>query len=260
MSAFTYYIFSTRNELIKLKKTFAFWLSIISALIVPLLSLVIGFFKTKMLIPGEGVNPWDDFMMKQITSAIPFLVPMFIVLFTSLILQIEHKSFGMKHLFSLPIPKWSIYFGKLSVVLLSVVGTYAYFFIAILISGGLLGFVHPDLRFLDMQPDYMSNIKLLGTSFMASLGIVGIQFWMSFRFKNFIAPLGVGMTLVVVGLIISRDPDSIYFPYAYNALSIAMGDTVPLLYGFSKISIYSVSCFVIVSVLGYLDIRRLNVS
>ena len=59
---------------------------------------------------------------------------------------------------------------------------------------------------------------MLGLSFVASLGIVGIQFWLSFRFKNFIVPLGIGMTLVIVGLIASRAPEAIYFPYAYNVL------------------------------------------
>ncbi len=259
MTAISYYISNTKNEVIKLKGTFAFWLTIISAVIFPLLFFIIYLVKHAKLVPALGENPWEKFMINQVQNSIPFLVPMFIVLITSLIIQVEHKSSAIKHLFSLPIPKWSVYFGKLSIVIFSIIATYIYFFLAILFFGMLLGVFHSSLGFLDFQPDYMKYIKMLTMSLVASLGIVGIQFWMSFRFKNFIVPLGVGMTLVIIGLIASQAPESIYFPYSYNVLSISLGDKVPLTMGVSSITMYSLICFVATCVLGYFDIKRLNV-
>lgn len=259
MTAVSYYISNIKNEAIKLKRTFAFWLTIISALIFPLLFFIIYLVKHEQVVPGLGVNPWEKFMINLVQNSIPFLMPMFIVLITSLIIQVEHKSHGIKHLFSLPIPKWSVYFGKLSIVIFSIIATYIYFFLAILFFGTLLGMFHPDLGFLDFQPDYMKYIKMLAMSFVASLGIVGIQFWMSFRFKNFIVPLGLGMTMVIMGLIASRAPEAIYFPYSYNVLSINLGDNGPLTMGISSVTVYSLICFLVASVLGYLDIKRLNV-
>lgn len=259
MTALSYYVSNTKNEVIKLKRTFAFWLTIISALIFPLLFFIVYLVKHAKLIPALGVNPWVKFMDNQIQNSIPFLVPMFIVLITSLIIQVEHKSNGIKHLFSLPIPKWSVYFGKMTIVLFSIIVTYIYFFLAILVFGVLLGVFHSELGFLDFQPDYLKYIKMLGMSFVASLGIVGIQFWMSFRFKNFIVPMGVGMTMVIVGMIASQAPESIYFPYSYNILSITLGEKMPLTMGISSIAIYSLICFVVTCVLGYIDIKRLNV-
>jgi hypothetical protein len=82
---------------------------------------------------------------------------------------------------------------------------------------------------------------------------------MSFRFKNFIVPLGIGMTMVIMGLIISRAPESIYFPYSYNVLSISLGENAPLTFGFSSVIVYSLGCFIVTCILGYLDIKRLNV-
>ena len=259
MTALSYYLTNTKNEVFKLKRTFAFWLTIISAVIFPLLFFIVFLVKHEKMIPNPGENPWEEFMFKQIKNTIPFLVPMFIVLITSLIIQVEHKSHGIKHLFSLPIPKWSVYFGKLTIVVFSIIVTYVYFFLAILLFGNLLGVFYSDLGFLDFQPDYWRSIKMLGMSLVASLGIVGIQFWMSFRFKNFIVPLGIGMTMVIMGLIISRAPESIYFPYSYNVLSISLGENAPLTFGFSSVIVYSLSCFVVTCVLGYLDIKRLNV-
>ncbi|CAL2102720.1 conserved membrane protein of unknown function [Tenacibaculum sp. 190130A14a] len=259
MSALTFYISNTKNELIKLKRTFAFWLTIISALSIPLLFFIVYAVKHNSLVPGDGVNPWEKFMMNQVKNSIPFFVPMFIVLITSLIIQVEHKASGIKHIFTLPIPKWSVYYGKLTIVLVSIVVTYVYFYIAILIFGALLGVFYPDLGFLDFQPEYFKYIKMLFLSFIASLGIVGIQFWLSFRLKNFIIPLAVGMILVIVGLIASQAPESIYFPYAYNLLSINLGDNGPLTFGYSSVLVYSVFCFVVTCILGYLDVRRLNI-
>lgn len=259
MTAVSYYVSNIKNEVIKLKRTFAFWLTIISALIIPLLFFIGYLVKPEQGIPVEGVNPWVDFIFNQIKNSIPFLAPIFIVLITSLIIQIEHKSHGIKHLFSLPIPKWSVYFGKLSIVLFSIVATYIYFFLAILVFGFLLGMFNSKLGFLDFQPDYLKYIKILAMSFVASLGIVGIQFWMSFRFKNFIVPLGVGMIMIILGLIASRAPEAIYFPYSYPVLFISFGENAPLTMGVSSITVYSLICFFVASVLGYLDIKRLNV-
>ena len=193
MTALSFYISSIKNEFIKLKRTFAFWLTVLSAILFPILFFIAYFIKHETNIPEIGINPWEKFMTIQIENSIPFFIPMFIVLITSLIMQIEHKSLGLKHLFSLPIPKWSVYFGKLTIVIFAIIITYVYYYIAILFTGTLLGVIHPDLAFLNFQPEHLKFIKILFTSFIASLGIIGIQLWLSFRFNNFIVPLGFGM-------------------------------------------------------------------
>ncbi|MFT4801988.1 MAG: hypothetical protein ACI93N_001763 [Flavobacteriaceae bacterium] len=259
MSTILYYTSSLKNELIKLKRTFAFWLTIISAILFPILFFMAYFFKHENLVPTAGINPWEKFMTIQIENSIPFFIPMFIVLITSLIMQVEHKSLGMKNLFSLPIPKWSVYFGKLTIVIFAIITTYVYYYVAILLSGVLLGIIHSDLAFLDFQPDHFKFIKVLSTSFIASLGIIGIQFWLSFRFKNFVIPLGFGMFLAIIGIILAQAPQSIYFPYSFSLLSVSFGDKMSLTFGISTVTVYSVLCFFVTAILGYIDIKRLNV-
>ncbi len=260
MSTILYYSASLKNELIKLKRTFAFWLTIISAVLFPILFIVAYIFERETLVPAAGINPWEKFMVTQIENSTPFFIPMFIVLITSLIMQIEHKSLGIKHLFTLPVPKSSIYFGKLSIVILAIMVTYLYYYIAILLSGVLLGFVYPDLGFLNFSPEHLRYIKMLITSFVASFGIIGIQFWLSFRFKNFVIPLGFGMFLAIIGIIVSQAPQqSIYFPYSFSVLSVSLGEKMPLIFGVSSVTIFSIMCFLITSVFGYLNIKKLNI-
>ncbi|NVK52782.1 MAG: ABC transporter permease [Flavobacteriaceae bacterium] len=261
MTAITHYTTSTVNEFQKLKRTFAFWLTIISALFIPIIYLLYYLIKYKQLIPTEGVNPWDKFIVEQIRAAVPLLVPMFIVLVTSLIVQIEHKSSGLKHLFALPIPKWSIYFGKLTAVVCTIIIAYTLFFIFMVSVGYIVGMIHEELKFVSFTPNYFENIKLLFRSFIAILGIVGLQFWLSFRMKNFIIPLGIGTVLIVTGLIVYRAEEAVYFPYAYNMLSLFPIDKdLDSLIWFPTVSIYSLGYFLLFSLIGYIDINRKNIT
>lgn len=259
MTALSFYISSIKNEFIKLKRTFAFWLTIISALLFPILFFIAFCIKHKTNTPKIGVNPWDYFMTVQIENSTPFFIPMFIVLITGLIMQIEHKSLGIKYLFALPIPKWSIYFGKLTIVIFAIITTYVYYYLAVLLSGFLLGLLYPDLAFLNFHPEHLKYIKLLLVSLVASLGIIGIQFWLSFRFKNFVVPLGIGMFLAIIGIIVSQAPQSIYFPYSFSVLSVSLGDKMPLIFGVASVTVFSVLCFLVTSILGYIHIKKLNI-
>ena len=259
MNAITYYIASIKNETIKLKRTFAIWLAVISAMFIPLIFFLYYILKYETLIPKEGINPWGRFIQDQIFAAGP-LIPLFTVLITSLIIQLEHKSSAIKHLFAMPVPKWSVYFGKLSIVIGMIIFTYTIFFILILLNGVIQGAIHGELNFLAFSPDYTKFLKLLFRSCIAILGIVGIQYWLSFRIKNFIIPLGIGMVLVMTGMIIYRAEESLYFPYAYNMLSLFPIDKdIETLLWFPTVSFYSLGFFTLFSILGYLDIKRMNI-
>ena len=161
MTAIAYFITSIKNELLKLKRTFAFWLVIASAFFIPIIFFLVYLFKTKAMIPKEGINPWDDYIAQQVTTIIPFLLPLFIILITSLIIQVEHKSNAIKHIFTLPIPKWSIYFGKLTIVIISVFFSFTLFYGVMLAFGYLVGFIKPELKLTEFSPEYILSIKMI---------------------------------------------------------------------------------------------------
>ncbi|MGB3464214.1 MAG: ABC transporter permease [Cyclobacteriaceae bacterium] len=261
MTAIQYYKINTQNELLKLRNTFAFWLCIIGGSFIPVIYFIYYLVKFESLIPQDGTNPWDKFLTDQIMSAASLLIPLFIVLITSLIIQVEHKANGLKYLFAQPIPKWSVYFSKLTVVFASIIATYILFFAMMLVVGLTVGAIHSELRLLECSPIFDFPIKLLFRSFIASLGIVGIQFWLSFRFKNFIIPLGIGIVLVITGLIVFQAEEAQYFPYAYNRLSLfALASESDTFQWFPSFSALSLTYFLIFSVSGYIDISRMNVT
>ncbi|WP_439130628.1 ABC transporter permease [Polaribacter sp.] len=261
MNALYYFTRSIKNEILKLKSTFTLWLAVISAVFIPVIYFFYYILKYKSLIPADGINPWEKFMTQQIMVSCSLLTPLFIVLITSLIIQIEHKSSALKYLFSLPVPKWSIYFGKLTVSVLLVSFIYILFFLAMLIVGSIVGLIHNELNFLDYFPNYQKPLKLVFRSFFSILGIIGIQFWISFRIKNFIAPLGIGIILVISGLIVYKTGESLYFPYAYSSISLfplSLEESTISLW-FPKVTFISLSYFITFSILGFLSIRRMNI-
>ena len=256
MAAITYYISSVKNELFKLKRTFAFWLTLLASFFIPGLLFVVTLFKHKNFIPKDDSNPWDMIMQIETSIIVTVLMPFFIILVTSLIMQVEHRSGGFKDLFSLPVPKWSIYYGKLTVVLATVLLTYLLFSIFLLTGGYISGLLFPDLNYTSFSPDYFKLFKTLGVSFVALSGVIGLQFWLSFRVKNFIVPLGIGMVLVITGLVIGNYPnDAVYFPYAYNMI------TLPYINGEIEGMFlwYALGFFTLTTTVGFIDISRKNV-
>ncbi len=227
---------------------------------IPVIYLIYYLLKYKSLLPSNNINPWDKFLNDQIMAVSSLLIPLFIVLITSLIAQLEHKSMGIKLLFTLPTPKWSIYYGKLTVVLSMIIFTYLMFFVMMLLTGSIAGMIHKELKLLTYFPNLGEPLKLLFRSFVSILGILGIQFWLSFKEKNFIIPLGVGMVLVITGLIIFQAQESIYFPYAYSRLSLfSLSQNIENLLWFPKVLIYSVGYFLFFSIFGFINISRMDI-
>jgi hypothetical protein len=116
-----------------------------------------------------------------------------------------------KSLFSLPIPKWSIYSAKyLYAVLLNAlcISLFATFILA---SGHLLNFLVPELKFNQYDISgllFKMHLKL----FLASAGILSIQFVLSLLWADFLKPMGIGFLLTVFGIITAN----LGWEYAYT--------------------------------------------
>jgi hypothetical protein len=67
------------------------------------------------------------------------------------------------------------------------------------------------------------------------------------------------MFLAIIGIIVSQAPQSIYFPYSFSVLSVSLGDEMPLIFGVSSVAFFSVICFLVTSIFGYIHIKKLNI-
>src|ERR1700722_12734080 len=100
------------TELVKLKNTFALWLTLFGALFLPLLLFTTYLFEAKEFLPAPNVNPWYDYLLRTFNGCCFFSLG-FILLIIGLILNIEHKANSWKHLFTLPVSRRKLYFNKL---------------------------------------------------------------------------------------------------------------------------------------------------
>ncbi len=259
------FLLSLQSEFYKSRKTLGFW----SAVLLPLLltSLIsIGFyFKSAKLAAYPGKVLWAQFSGISLGMMGTLLLPIFIIFIAYSVNSVEHKSDTWKTLFTLPIPKWSIYSAKFF---------YAFFLILLCLMlfvtftigfGNLLGLLKPELKFLDAHIEkelFDIYIKL----FLGSLAILALQFVMSLIWKDFLKPMGIGFVGTIVGAILVTNVRWEYayaFPYA-QPLHAIMGLTKKIrvnsdLEIFTNEVLASMGIATAIFILGYFIVKRLSI-
>ncbi|QJX46204.1 ABC transporter permease subunit [Hymenobacter taeanensis] len=201
------------GDMLKLRRTAALRLSLFSGVLPVLLTFCILYFKGQYIIKG-GVNPWPQFVSMAWQTAGTLLLPLFVVLLTSLIVNIETKSSAWKHLFALPVGRGAVFFSKL-LVLLGLNALALLLFVAALLGAGfLLGLVKPGLGFQTHQAPLQTVLWMYGHTYVATLGLLAVQYIVSLYWRSFVVPVGVGMGAVVVTIALLRWEHVDKIPYS----------------------------------------------
>lgn len=201
------------TELIKLKNTFALWLTLAGSLFVPLILFATYLSDLAVFVPGNGINPWDDFLVRILNGCCFFSVG-FILLIIGLILHIEHKANAWKHLFTLPVSRGRVYFAKLTLIFAMVSVFFALYLLFSILSGISLGYIAPELGFSTFIFPGLHIIRFLLEFSISIIPMIFLQYWLSFRLKNLIASLGIGLGGLMIGLLLKNWEYIIYLPYA----------------------------------------------
>lgn len=249
-----HFVSAFRAEMLKSKRSLAIWLTAGCSLFIPLVWMLALIFKSETLLPQVSPAPWDYLFMKAYQNS-TLLLPFFIVLIVNLIVHIEHRAGAWKLLYVQPVLKGYIYFPKLLFILLFVLVSHLLFATGVWLAGGISGSMVPEYNFLSSPPDLSVYIQLLLRSFIAVLGITGIQFALSYLLKNFSIPFGIGLAGVIFSIIAARAEEIIYVPYAYPMLSLFRYERAagPLL---ADMHYYSILYFLLSAAAGFLIARR----
>lgn len=250
------FIAATHTELIKTKRTASFWLSVAGAAFIPLIFFVVYVFFEEKPDKDFVTNPWANFFNLgwQVLSA--FLLPMYTILLCALIPQIEYKSNTWKQVFASPQSTGQIFFSKFLTVHLMILLCYFLFNSLMILSGVSINLINPVYTFLEFNINWASLIQMNGRTYISILGISAIQFWLSLRFKNFIAPMGIGLALLVVAIMaMGFKWEHVYkLPHAHPILtfmSIEKKGTA----GIENHEINSIGYFLFFTLLGFMDLR-----
>lgn len=215
------FLLSLQSEFYKTRNTLAFW----SAILLPLILCILisaGFYSHADKLAGyTPLMQWLKFSSAFLGVMGSLLLPILVIFQTFSINNIEHRGEMWKSLFSLPIPKWSIYTAKYVFIVLLNALCLTLFSAFILSSGYILNILLPELKFNQYDISGMLfkvHLKL----FLASAGILSIQFLLGLLWADFLKPMGIGFLLTVFGIITANLGWKYAFaiPYAQPMLAL----------------------------------------
>jgi hypothetical protein len=196
------FIISSKAEILKTKRTASFWLSILSAALVPGI-----FFLAFTLNPSDGTikdfsaSPWRKLFLLGWQFFSAFALPMYVILITTLIPQVEVKNNTWKQVFASPQSFANIYFSKFLAIHVMIILAFILFNVLLLSTGAVSNLITSKFAFLDDPLDLALVARLSIKIYISVLGISAIQYYLSLRFKNFVAPVGIGLALLICSLV-----------------------------------------------------------
>ena len=201
-SLFNHYVTALRAEHIKKKGTGIYVLSALLGLAFPALLCVISIFRQPDLSGPFEFSYYMKFIQDAGAALLVFFLPLLLIVMTSRVAQLDHRNGGWQLMETQPIPKFSLYFAKFTVVFNSLV-------IAVLahLAGGLLfGWVAsefieiPDNALMDIP--WREMVQLGSRTIVAGLYIAALQFVLAVLMPSFIWAIFLGFGLLLSGVFI----------------------------------------------------------
>jgi hypothetical protein len=254
-----YYTRNLSAETLKCKRTKVLWLAVGAPLFITFISFNVYYFNGHSLIkPGE--DPWLRLLnnYRQIWPVIFF--PLTISLQSALYPAIEHQSNTWKHVYSLAVPRWSVYAGKLTLFTALVALSMAMLFVFTEGVGALLGLLRPALGF-DRDTAHATIARECSKLFLSALGMTAIQFYVGFRFRHFVLPVGFGLLMTVAAIALGPWEHITKFPYAWPTLTWPRTHSGPAFVPafFTQEIALSLLVFAVVALLGCFETTRRDV-
>lgn len=210
---------SVQSEWLKKKHSAGAWLTITGGCFIPAIVLAERLYNLDSLAAANASDRlWEALYNRSWQFMSFFLLPMGVILVTSLIAQLEVRNNTWKQLHATPQPPAIIFFAKLAVILVMLFQFFLLFNAGIYLTG-----VIPALMFRDVvyPPEAFPLMKFVagnGKFFLACLPVISLQYLLSLHFKNFLVPIGAGLAVYIASMIAIRWKYVYLLPYAYCGL------------------------------------------
>lgn len=218
---------SFRSEFLKTKRSPVWILTLVMAAFAPVFMLLVfqeehdGQLSDQVKVINKGA--WDFYYYQGIGMISVVFMPMFIILMSTLLPQIEYRNHTWKQVLASPQSFGKLYFSKFVIFQIFILC----FIIASLCFIGLSGVVsnmlNPKFNFYAHRLDWTKMLTMTVKAYGAILALSGIQFWMGIRFKSFLLPIGVGVLCSILGMINMLGfhvIDAAKFPYTFSAFIV----------------------------------------
>jgi hypothetical protein len=214
-------LISLRTEILKTRRTAAFYLTLITAALIPFV-----FFMNICLDGVEPKNRGDilNIMFREGFTMNGFVIlPMFIILLCTLLPQIEYKNNTWKQVLASPQKKSTVFIAKFLNI--------QFFLLVFLLANAVFMFVaavgihfsDPSLHILRLPVNGVQILTNALNAYLAALALTALQFWLGLGFRNFIIPMAIGLSGWLIGILLEMEYHShyaSYFPYSFHLFSI----------------------------------------
>ena len=220
------FILSFQSEWLKKKRSLSSWLVIIGGFFTPLIIIIarlVNHNQLAALYAKDGF--WNQLWHSSWESMAIFLLPMGVILATSLITQIECKNNTWKQLHTLPLSFTVVFFSKLAVIIVMVLQWFILFNIGIYLSAVIPYLVISGVPYPKAPIPFLSILKEDLYFFIDCLPIIALQYFISLKVKNFLIPVGIGFGLWVASLSALSWKFGYLIPYTYCMLNFLKNET-----------------------------------
>lgn len=212
---------SLRSEVLKTKRTAAFYFTLIGAAVIPIM-LLFSIASNGMMGDKRAKTDTINFLFNLSAEILSICIfPMFVVLVCTLLPQIEYKNTAWKQVLTSPQTKLNIFVAKFLniqlLMLLFIVASHLFIWVVVLAAH----FILPELNILQKSFDAQHIFSIYGHIYVSVLAICAIQFWIGLRSRNFIVPIAIGIACWLAGTIMAAEyhaSASIYWPYSFHVI------------------------------------------
>jgi len=212
-----------------------------------------------------GRNPWYRHISAALGMFSVLVGTPFIVMLVSTSVFVENQAKGWNYMYSSPQKRSTIFYSKLITILLVVLALMFCIILTNIAVAYLLNFLKPEIDYVNHSMNLGRLLPGYFHVFISMLGMIGIQYFLSLRFKGFLIPMSLGILAFVGGIIIGsiNKPFALFYPYCYpnivkdhdmfsiHKIGIEEGAL------FNTVEIYSIIVFVFfVGLAHFLEVRK----
>lgn len=247
------FISSFQSEWLKKKRSLAVWLVLVGSLFTPAIALLIAVTHSDGL-PKKYAdqNFWINYWNQCWDPMAFMLLPLGIVLATSLVGQLEFKNNTWKQLHTSPQSLTTIFFSKLAVLIVMMVQLFLLFNIFTYLTAVVPPIVFDEVPFPISTIPFKQILKHNALMFWDCLPILALQYLLSLQFKNFMVPVGAGMVIWLLGSLALSWKYSFIFPYLYTAFEQILVKGGKLHESAPDIHFMALGYFVVIMITAYL--------
>jgi hypothetical protein len=165
--------------------------------------------------------PWAHYFIEGREALNLVILPLYVILTSTLLLQTEYRDKTWKQVLSSPQKLVNIFCAKYIILHLLIVTFLISYNLWVAIFGWVIESIHPQL--FDGGFNFKELLATNTKSYFLIFGISAIQFWLALRFKNFIASLAIGFCLwLMAPMMIFELHWSLakLYPYSFPVLSV----------------------------------------